>query len=110
MSKASGLFLILGGLAVSAYVMPWGNDLSEPGAARGTDVAKTSQAQERPVLDVAAVRPQPAFRPVAPATARAAEPIPAFSAPVVVTITQRPSEPSTASPRAAPIPRDRGAL
>jgi Putative peptidoglycan binding domain len=110
MSKASGLFLILGGLAVAAYVMPSGNDASETGAAGRTNVAKDSQADERPSLDVAAIRPQPAYRPVAAATARAAEPVPAFSTPVVVTITQRPSEPSAASPRAAPIARDRDTL
>jgi hypothetical protein len=110
MSKAGGFFLILGGLAVAAYVMPSGNDANEPDTARGTDVAKTSPADERPSMDVAAVKPQPAFRSVAPATSRTAEPVPAFSTPVVVTIAQRPSDPSAASPRAAPIPKDRDTL
>src|SRR5436190_23656182 len=110
MSKASGLILILGGLAVAAYVMPSTNDASEPNAARGTDVAKSSPAGERPSLDIAAVNPQPAYRSIAPATTRNAEPIPAFSAPVVVTIAQRPSEPSAAPPRATSIPRDRDTL
>ena len=110
MSKASGLFLILGGLAVAAYVMPSVNDASEPDAARGTDVAKSSPAGERPSLDIAAVNPQPAYRSIAPATTRTAEPVPAFSAPVVVTIAQRPSEPSAAPPRATAIPRDRDTL
>jgi hypothetical protein len=47
---------------------------------------------------------------VATATPRAAEPVPAFSTPVVVTIAQRPSEPPAAPSRAAPIPRDRDTL
>ena len=110
MSKASGLILILGGLAVAAYVMPSTNDASEPDAARGTDVSKSSPAGERPSLDIAAVNPQPAYRSIAPATTPNAEPIPAFSAPIVVTIAQRPSEPSAAPPRATAIPRDRDTL
>jgi hypothetical protein len=109
MSKAGGLFLILGGLAVAAYVMPSGNDASDPEALRGTDVTKSAPADERPRLDIAAA-PQPAFRPIAPTPTRVAEPIPAFSTPVVVTITQRASEPPAASSRAAPIPRDRDTL
>jgi hypothetical protein len=36
--------------------------------------------------------------------------VPAFSAPVVVTIAQRPSEPASAPARAAPVPRDRDAI
>jgi hypothetical protein len=110
MSKASGLFLILGGLAVAVYVVPSTNDASEPEAARGTDVAKSSPAGERPSLDIASVNPQPAYRPIAPATTRTAEPVPAFSAPVVVTIAQRPSEPSAAPTRATAIPKDRDTL
>jgi hypothetical protein len=112
MSKASGLFLILGGLAVAMYVMPSDDDASVLGAAAGTDVAKTSQADEPRSFDVTAIRPQPAFRTVAPAPTRTAEAVavPAFSAPVVVTITQRPSEPPAAMLRAAPIPRDRDTL
>ena len=110
MSKASGLILILGGLAVAAYVMPSSNDASEPDTARGTDVVKSSPAGERPSLGIAAVNPQPAFRSIAPPTTRTAEPVPAFSPPVVVTIAQRPSEPSAAPPRAAPIPKDRDTL
>ena len=46
--------------------------------------------------------PKPAIRP----QQAAAEPVPPFSAPVVVTIAQRPSEPA----RAAPMPRDRDAI
>src|SRR5712671_908557 len=105
MSKAGGLVLILGGLAVAAYVMPSDNDAGEPDAAKQGDVAKTAQVDERPSQDLVAPRPQPAFRPIAPA--RAAEPVPAFSAPVVVTITQRPSE---SAPRASAIPKDRDTL
>src|SRR5947209_15657502 len=110
MSKASGLFLILGGLAVAVYVMPSVNDAGEPDAARGNDVATSSPAGERPSLDIAAVNPQPAYRSIAPVTTRTAEPVPAFSTPVVVTIAQRPSDPSAAPPRAAAIPRDRDTL
>jgi putative peptidoglycan binding protein len=108
MSKAGGLFLILGGLAVAAYGIAAGNDASVPGAAAGTDEVKTSPADEARSFDVAAViRPQPAFR---PAPTRKAEAVPAFSTPIVVTITQRPSEPSAPSTRPASIPKDRDTL
>ena len=115
MSKAGGLVLILGGLAVAAYVMPSDDDRSGPEAAGRVDVAKTSRVDERPSQhmpsqDMAVPKPQPAFRPIPSATARAAEPVPAFSAPVVVTITQRSSEPAGAPTRAAAVPRDRDAL
>src|SRR5262245_8898548 len=110
MSKVGGFFLVVGGLAVAAYVMASVNDTSDLGASRGTDVAKSPPVDERPSLNIAAAKPQPAFRPVATTTARAAEPVPSFSTPVVVTITQRPSEPAAALPRAAPIPRDRDTL
>jgi peptidoglycan hydrolase-like protein with peptidoglycan-binding domain len=110
MSKAGGLVLILGGLAVAAYVMPSDNDASGPDAAGQVDVAKSARADERPSQDLTVPRPQPAFRPLASATARAAEPVPAFSAPVVVTVAPRPSEVAGAQPRATAIPKDRDAL
>src|SRR5947207_13642894 len=106
MSKAGGFFLLLGGLAVAAYVMPSGNDASEPGIGAGADIAKNSPADERPSLDVAAPKPQPAFRSVAPTPTRAAGPVPTLSAPAVVTITPRPSElPASIRPGCS-IPRD----
>ena len=105
MSKASGLVLLVAGLAAAAYVVPSVNDTGEPNAARGNDVATNSPAGERPSLDIAAVNPQPAYRSIAPVTTRTAEPVPAFSTPVVVTIAQRPSEPSAAPPRAARNPQ-----
>jgi hypothetical protein len=110
MSKAGGLILILGGLAVAAYVMPSDNDASGPDAARQVDVAKSARVAEVASQDLVVPKPQPAFRPIASATARAAEPIPAFSAPVVVTIAQRASEASSVPSRATAIPRDRDAL
>jgi hypothetical protein len=45
-----------------------------------------------------------------PALEAETQPLPTFSTPVVVTITQRSSEPPAALPRAAPIPRDRDTL
>jgi hypothetical protein len=86
------------------------NDASGPGTVGQVDVAKSMRVAELPSQDLVVTKPQPAFRPMAPATARAAEPMPAFSAPVVVTITQRPIEPPTAPPRASAIPRDRDTL
>jgi hypothetical protein len=58
MSKAGGLFLILGGLAVAAYGIFSDNNPTEPEIARRA----------------------------------AAQPVPAYSVPVVVTIAQRPSD------------------
>ena len=111
MSKAAGFVLILGGLAVAAYVMPPDNDANGPDGAGQTEVAKSSRVAEVASQDTVVVpKPQPAFRPIASATARAAEPVPAFSAPVVVTIPQRPSEASPVPSRAAAVPRDRDAL
>jgi peptidoglycan hydrolase-like protein with peptidoglycan-binding domain len=50
------------------------------------------------------------LRPIEPATARAAEPVPAFSTPVVVTIPHRPSERAAAPSRTSAIPGDRDTL
>lgn len=109
MSKAGGVVLILGGLAVAAHVMPSYDGPSGSEADRRVDVAKTARVDEQPSRVMVVPKPQPAFRPIAPAVARAAEP--AFSAPVVVTIAPRPSDSQAAPPpRNAAIPRDRDAL
>jgi hypothetical protein len=102
MSKASGFVLIAAGLAVGAYVLPSG-DLTEADFARVADVTKASSA-DTASHDTILVPPEP--KPAIRRQQAAAEPVPPFSAPVVVTIAQRPSEPA----RAAPIPRDRDAI
>src|SRR5258708_6448997 len=76
MSKAGGLFLILGGLAVAAYGIFSDNNPTEPEIARRA----------------------------------AAQPLPAYSVPVVVAIAHRPSEPPASPPRAGPIPKGRDTL
>jgi putative peptidoglycan binding protein len=101
MSKAGGLFLILGGLAIAAYGIASDNDASESKAEGEIGLAKNSQADERPIPNVAAL---------ARTTTRATKPVAAFATPVVVTITQRLSEPPATSPRAAEIPKDRDTL
>jgi hypothetical protein len=101
MSKASGIVLIAAGIAVAAYVLPSG-ELTEADFARVADVSKPLPAGS--ISDVAIVPPEP--KPAVRPQKAAAEPVPPFSAPVVVTIAQRPSEPA----RAAPMPRDRDAI
>jgi hypothetical protein len=104
MSKATGIVLIVAGLAVGAYVLPSG-DLTEADLARVADVAKapTADSSMRPIV---VPEPKPAVRP----SQAAAEPVPPFSAPIVVTIAQRPSEPAPMPAKAAPMPRDRDAI
>jgi hypothetical protein len=110
MSKTGGLVLILGGLTVAAYVMSSDNDASGPDAAGQIDVAKTARVDVRPSADLVVPKPQPAFRPIASASARAAEPLSGFSAPVVVTVAPRPTEVTAAQSRPAAVPKDRDAL
>ena len=52
MSKAGGLVLILGGLAVAAFVLPRDDDASGPDAGRQTDFAKSARVDERPGQDI----------------------------------------------------------
>jgi hypothetical protein len=101
MSKASGIVLIAAGIAVAAYVLPSG-ELTEADFARVSDVTKPPAADNANRVVIVPPEPKPAIRP----QQAAAEPVPPFSVPVVVTIAQRPSEPS----RAAPMPRDRDAI
>jgi hypothetical protein len=101
MSKASGIVLIAAGIAVAAYVLPSG-ELTEADFARVSDVTKPPAADNANRVVIVPPEPKPAIRP----QQAAAEPVPPFSAPVVVTIAQRPSEPA----RAAPMPRDRDAI
>ena len=108
MSRAGGVALILGGLAVAAYGMPSGTGRSAPQSTLQADDGNRALADQRPSRDVSVLGRLAALRPIASATDRAAEP--AFSAPVVVTIAQRPSEPSAVPSRAAAIPRDRDTL
>jgi hypothetical protein len=101
MSKASGIVLIAAGIAVATYVLPSG-DLTEADFARVSDINKSTAAEGPTRVVIVPPEPKPAIRP----QQAAAEPVPPFSAPVVVTIAQRPSEPA----RAAPMPRDRDAI
>jgi hypothetical protein len=103
MSKASGVVLILAGLATAAYVLPSG-EMTDPDFGQITDVAKTQAAETARRIAVVP-EPKPAVRPTR------SEAVPSFSAPVVVTIAQRPSErPAPAVQKAAPIPRDKEAI
>ena len=108
MSKAGGLVLIVGGLAVAAYVMAPDDDASGSEAARQAEFAKSARVEQRPSQDIAVPMPQPAFRPIASRPAPTAEF--AFSAPVVVTVAPRASDAATSPTRAAAIPRDRDTL
>jgi hypothetical protein len=105
MSKAGGLVLILSGLAGAAYVMLQMDIGDQEPTSQRTEVAKTIVSQERASSPIVAPEPRPAFR---PAASRAAEAVPAFSAPVVVTIAQRPSEPPV--PQRVVVPKDRDTL
>ena len=111
MSKAGGLVLILGGLAVAAYVMPSDNDASGPDAAGQIDVAKSARvgrASEPGHRGAEAPTRLPADRagagPCGRARARASR------HPSSSRSRRVPSEPSAAPPRAAAIPRDRDTL
>src|SRR5581483_2982711 len=106
MSKASGLVLILSGLAVAAYVIPPDDATDAAAPGQRTDIAKGSPVQQQvasPERTIVAPQPRPAFRPVpsaaqgraaetAPAAA-AAQGTPALSTPLVVTLAPRMSEP-----------------
>jgi hypothetical protein len=109
MSKAGGVVLILSGLAAATYAMQevGGRDQEQAGqrASQSSDVAKTIVAEQRTSAPVVVPGPRPAYR---PAVSR--ETTPAFSAPVVVTITQRPGEPSAPAPQRVAVPRDRDTL
>jgi hypothetical protein len=102
--------LILSGLAVAAYAIPSGSGSSAPQSALQADIGNGPLVGQPPSQDLSVLARLAGFRPIPSATARAAEPVPAFSAPVVVTITQRSSEPAGAPTRAAAVPRDRDAL
>ena len=113
MSKAGGFVLLVAGLAAAAYVLPSGSEMSEPELPHFTDVAKTPTPGSTNQVAVVAPESQPAVRPAPAPIAAATEtaPMPSFSAPVVVTIAQRASEPPAPAPqKAAPIPRDRDGI
>lgn len=101
MSKASGVVLVLAGLAAAVYVLPSGGDMGEPDFGQFTEAVKAPAPSPNRIALVA--EPRLAARPTSPA----AEPVPGFSAPVVVTIAQRPNDPPQKS---APLPRDRDAI
>ena len=113
MSKARGFVLILAGVAFSAYVLQPDRDASTPEPPHVIDVAKTLPASSTSGAGQIAVvpEPRPAVRPALPPAPAAVAPMPTFSAPIVVTLAQRPSEPAVApAPKAAPILRDRDAI
>jgi hypothetical protein len=114
MSKASGFVLLVAGLAAAAYVVvPWANDTSEPDQLPSfSDAAKLLPASGASEVAVVTPEPLPSAQPAPPVEAAPQRtPVPSFSAPVVVTLAQRPSE--TASPmpqKAGTLPRDRDAI
>ena len=114
MSKASGFVLLVAGLAAAAYVLPSGSDTGEPELPpHFTDVVKIPPPSGTSEVAIVAPEPRPAVRPPPAPLAVAPEPppVPSFSAPVVVTIAQRPSEPSAPAPqKAGSAPRDRDAI
>ena len=106
MSKASGFVLILAGLATAAYVLPTGGELGETDFGQFTDIAKSPSTAASENQIVLVQEPRPAVRP-APA---AAQPVPSFSTPVVVTIAQRPSEAPAPAQKVAAMPTDRDGI
>jgi hypothetical protein len=113
MSKASGFVLLVAGLAAAAYVVvPWASDTSEPDQLPNfSDAAKLLPASGGSEVAVVTPEPQPSAQPARVAAAPERTPVPSFSAPVVVTLAQRPSEPAAPMPqKAGAVPRDRDAI
>jgi hypothetical protein len=115
MSKASGFVLLVAGLAAAAYVVvPWASDMSEPDLLPSfSNAAKLLPASGASEVAVVAPEPQPNAQPVPPPIAAAPErpPVPSFSAPVVITLAQRPNESAAPMPqKAGTLPRDRDAI
>lgn len=120
MSKASGFVLLVAGLAAAAYVVvpstsdPWTRDTSEPEQFPSfSNAAKLLPAIGASEVAVVTPEPRPNAQPAPTPVAAAPErtPVPSFSAPVVVTLAQRPSEPAAPIPhRAGTLPRDRDAI
>jgi hypothetical protein len=109
-SKASGVALILSGLAMAAYGLPSGAGSSAPQSALRADIGTAALVDQRTKADEAATGRQAGLRAIMPPPTRATEPARTLPAPVVVTIPPRPSEPALILPRAAAIPKDRDAL
>jgi hypothetical protein len=124
MSKAGGLVLILAGLGVASQVMPSGLEPRDTDPVQQTDVAKISPANgtrvatvpqdtrsgERASPPITPPKPQPAVRPTSPSARPAADPTSSPSAPVVITLARRASEPTVApAQRTSTIP-DRDSL
>jgi hypothetical protein len=114
MSKASGFVLLVAGLAAAAYVVPWTSDTSEPDQLPSfSDAAKLLPARGASEVAVVTPEPQPSARPAPPPVEAAPQrtPVPSFSAPVVITLAQRPSEPAAPMPqKTGALPRDRDAI
>jgi hypothetical protein len=118
MSRASGLVLILGGLAVAAYVVPPDDAGEAEAPGQRTDVAKSAPIPQQVASaerTVVVVRPgPPAHTPAS--VAQSAPPAPvadrasARSAPVVVTIAPRTDEPSWPPRQRVVIPKGAEAL
>jgi hypothetical protein len=106
MGKVSGVGLIVAGLAVAAYALPQGGQPGEPDFGQFTEVEGTTAPVTSPRANptVVVAESKPASRP----PRVAAEPAPSLSAPVVVTISPRLSEPPP--PRTAALPRDRDSI
>ena len=110
-SRASGVVLILSGLTLAAYAMPSGAGSGAPGPALKGYIGDHAAADRRPSRDETAATRQAAAVVIDPPPAARAEPAPAFSTPIVVTIAPRPSEaPAAAARRTASVPSDRDGL
>jgi len=110
-SRASGVVLILSGLALAAYAMPSGAGSGALGPALKGYIGDHAAADRRPSRDETAATRQAAAVVIDPPPAARAEPAPAFSTPIVVTIAPRPSEaPAAAARRTASVPSDRDGL
>src|SRR5262245_2397583 len=113
MSKTSGFVLLAAGLAAAAYVLPWGGDTGGPDLiVPFTDATRLLPASGASEVAVVAPEPHTYVEPAPPATpAQERQAVPPFSAPVVITLAQRPSEPSAPSlHNAGVLPRDRDSL
>lgn len=110
MSKTTGVMLILSGVAVAAYALSEGDTGDPMISVAQTDAVKSGVGDAQPGAPgqlMVAPEPRPAFRPIP--SMRTPDAAPAVSAPVVVTVAQRPAEAPPVAPRAS-IPRDRDTL
>jgi hypothetical protein len=111
MSKTSGFVLLAAGLAAAAYVLPWGGDTGEPGLIIPFSDATKLLPSGASEVAVVASEPQSQAQPRMASSAPERQPVPSFSAPIVITLAPRSSEPSVPAPhKAGTLPKDRDTL